>query len=70
MKTLGASRRWAIGTTVVFGIAQIWAAYHLSSRLQGYGQMGSDWLRWLLLGAVLLMVAGELLTAASGTRER
>lgn len=70
MKTLGASRHWAAGATVVFGIAQMWAAYHLSSRLQGLGHIGSEGLRWLLLGAVLLMVAGDVLTAVSGTRDR
>jgi hypothetical protein len=69
MKALGASRQWAIGATVVFGLAQLWAAYHLCARLQGYNQT-VDGLQWLVIGAVVLMVAGEVLTAVSGAREK
>lgn len=69
MKVLGASNRLTIGATVAFGFAQIWAAYHLSARLQPHGLAGEGG-RWLLIGAVLLMVVGEVMTALAGVRER
>lgn len=69
MKALGVLRHGAIGATVVFGFAQIWAAYHLSARLHLYSQAGQG-VRWLLVGAVLLMVAAEVLTALVGVRQK
>ena len=70
MKAFSASRPWVIGATLVFGLAQLWAAYHLCTRLQGYNPaLGGEW-RWLVVGAALLLVSGELLTAVSGMREK
>ena len=67
MKALEVSRYWAIGATVVFGLAQVWAAYHLSARLHSQPGEGA---RWLLIGAVILMVSAEVLTTVSATRDR
>lgn len=70
MKSSGIPRPWMMGTTVVFGLAQLWAAYELSTRLHGYiPALGEEW-RWLIVGAALLLVAGQWLAAMSSLKER
>jgi len=68
MKPRAIVQPWIIGTTALFGVAQLWAAYYLSARIIGYAQSTGEGARWLLFGAVVVLVFGEMVTAITGTR--
>jgi hypothetical protein len=68
MRPRAIAQSWVIGTTALFGVAQLWAAYHLSARIIGHIQSTGEGMRWLLFSAVVILVFGEMLTAITGTR--
>ena len=68
MKTHRTTRHWVVAAIAMFGIGQLWAAHHLTSRLAASPAGLNDGTRWLVLILVALMVIGEMYAAVGGAQ--